>query len=161
MEKLEELFNQRLEKIKQLDEFLEIYAIKQENLPKIIKLNENVEKFAEKIEEAKFQRDRMIELQKRYQNVMNKARRQEITMLNMIEKLDKCEIKPQPGTTSKNILTPSGIENCTPTNSGIQRSMTIEDYQKSPFVKKIKPISLNFLDFEATISSDDFQRVPK
>lgn len=159
MERLEELFDQRLEKIKQLDEFLEIYAIKQANLPKIIKLNENVEKFAEKIEEAKFQRDRMIELQKRYQNVMNKARRQDITMLNMIEKLDKSEIKI-PGTT-KNILTPSGIENRTPSNSSIQRSMTIEDYQKSPFVKKIKPISLNFLDFEATISSDDFQKVPK
>lgn len=160
MEKLEELFNQRLEKIQQLDEFLEIYAIKQENLPKIIKLNENIEKFGEKIEEAKFQTDRMIELQRRYQSVMNKARRQEISMLNMIEKLDSIVIKMPEKV--KNILTPSGDENCTPSQTGtLQRAMSIQEYQKSPFVKKIKPISLNFLDFEATISADDFQRVPK
>lgn len=160
MEKLEELFNQRLEKIQQLDEFLEIYAIKQENLPKIIKLNENIEKFAEKIEEAQFQRDRMIELQRRYQNAMNKARRQEITMLNMIEKLDSIEIKMP--VMKNNVLTPSGVENCTPSQTGThQRSMSIQEYQKSPFVKKIKPISLNFLDFEATISLNDFQKVPK
>lgn len=159
MEKLEELFNKRLEKIQQLDEFLEIYAIKQESLPKIIKLNENVENLSEKIEEAKFQLDKMIELQKRYQIVTNKARRQEVSMLNMIEKLENSEIKITGP--SKNILTPKN-ENFTPTGTGtLQRSMSVQDYQKSPFVKKIKPISLNFLDFEATISQAEFENVPK
>lgn len=161
MEYLEELYNQRIEKIKQLDEFLEIYAIKQDNLPKIINLNENIEKFAEKIEEAKFQRDRMIELQKRFTIVVNKARKQEISMLNMIEKIENTGIKITDGN-SKNMLTPrNNNENITPSLGTIQRSMSIQDYQKSPFVKKIKPISLNFLDFEATISEQEFQRVPK
>ncbi|KAL9699309.1 hypothetical protein quinque_002750 [Culex quinquefasciatus] len=41
------------------------------------------------------------------------------------------------------------------------RKMTLLDYQNSPFVSKMKPRCLSFLDFNVVISQEDFEQIPK
>lgn len=38
--------------------------------------------------------------------------------------------------------------------------MTLFNYIQSPFVRRIKPISLQFVDFEAKISNEQFSKIP-
>lgn len=37
----------------------------------------------------------------------------------------------------------------------------LSQYQQSPYIAKIRPVALYFLDFEATITLEQFNNIPK
>lgn len=171
---LQRTFDQRLRKIDQLKEFIELYGRKRENYAEIKSISgnsENVRRLQKECAQciSSFQsenRERIAELIVRIQRL-------QVQTLEVLAKLE--DEKPKnsalmlpPPSAHTSIL--QGKENQLQTpiqkihlpSSGDTSLMTFDDYMKSPFtLRRSKPISLQFTDFHQIISPSEFTKVPR
>ena len=116
-------------------------------------------------------------LKAKYNNLLSRIYNVQMQSFFVMEHLDEQEkvskIVKQPISHKSRVLqeivtTPASI--CKPMmdrdgafeafNNGNTPKMYIKDYSKSPFALRSKPIALQFYDFEAEISNEEFLKVP-
>lgn len=171
---LQELFDQRLEKIDRLKDFITVYGEKAENIEKLKKLSEKSDEIKDLLKQCaesieKFQSHN----RERVNDIIKRSQQQQSLMFSVLEKLED----EQPKKINSFVAPPSvrkqylqGKENIfqTPTQKtklpklGETPLMTFDDYMKSPFtLKKTKPITLQFADFSYSIPPTEFLKVPR
>lgn len=113
-------------------------------------------------------------LKENYNNLLSRIynlQMQSLYVMNHLDEQEKvCAKKeiPKSRVLQEIVTTPASI--CKPMmdragafeafNNGNTPKMTIKDYSKSPFALRSKPIALQFYDFEAEISNEEFSKVP-
>lgn len=171
---LQQLYDQRLQKIDQLKEFIILYSVKCEKYKDIEIISQesvNIKKLLNECANSvrKFQNYNRA----RITEIIKKSQKQQTIIFNILDKLEN--EKPNKSIVSfvrqsaqKSIL--QGKENClqTPVQKlrllklGDTPLMSLDDYMKSPFtLKKTKPISLQFIDFHYAITPIEFSKVPR
>lgn len=124
----------------------------------------------------KFQNENM----KNCREIIEKSQKQQLIMLHVLEQIiddDSVMVKTSEKlvkefesptyqdqrpisvlTEISNTMTPSKF---TPFKPGEQPIMTYADYIKSPYAtKRMRPLALQFTDFERTITADEFNKIP-
>lgn len=174
-------FESKLEKIEMLNNFISLYGKKEEIVPHLRTLSDEVNEIKMLLASctelmAKFQ----VENQERFNKLMLKIQTIQTQMLDILEcDADNNCIGNAP--TQSDLLNannwptnkcPSSAlkENVSATNTpnkfvmfkpGEQAVMTISEYMKSPYTtKRVRPIQLQFADFERIITQDEFNQVP-
>lgn len=178
---LQKDFESKLEKIEMLNNFISLYGKKDEIVPDLRTLSDEVNEIKNLLTLcteliSKFQ----AENRERFNKLMLKIQSQQIQMLDILER-DAEHNCTENAPTSSDLLNannwptnkcPSSVlkENNSAANTpnkfgmfkpGEQAVMTISDYMKSPYAtKRVRPVQLQFVDFERTITHDEFNQVP-
>lgn len=182
---LYQLFEKRLEKIDKLNDFIVLYGKKDEIIPNLREINNEMEDIKELFVSLK---DSLKQFQdennRKCRELIEKMQQQQLIMLDVLDKViandvtisqsnreNECSpcqsnirpVQEQPVhrpvlNEISNIATPSKF---TPFKPGEQPVMNYADYVKSPYAKKrMRPLVLQFTDFERTITSDEFAKIP-
>ncbi|XP_055606594.1 uncharacterized protein LOC129754507 [Uranotaenia lowii] len=159
MDKIEQLLSKQVEIIDRIETFFKLQACKAEILPELINLQHKTSSSFESLNAAKTAIDRFRNnLGPWYVDEIRKVRRNEQLILQLLEHLERVPSNSRNGPLKEQntnikqekMSIPSTVE-----------KMSLADYQKSPFVAKMKPRCLSFLDFNIHISSEDFEHIPK
>lgn len=178
---LHELFQQRLQKIELLNDFVVLYGRKEETLTDLQAISSEVDEIGSLLKSCadilnKFQHEN----RQKCQQLIEKSQQQQLRMLDVLEKVIDLDAKkdsqaasnvlPMPNSEVKSVRqlvlseignTPTPIK-FVPFKSGEQPVMTLADYMKSPYAtKRMRPLALQFTDFEKTITADEFAKIPK
>lgn len=161
MNNLEQHFNSQLEQIETLDNAIVLLHHKTKILPDLKALQIDLEEVNNIIRHVKKTRHETSSLIMEYKMLLRKLRKQQLIMLNMIQKAENSQLNYHEMTENNknNLNVPGSIQRCQSVESGFKISLV--DFQNSPFVSKIKPLSLNFLDFEVQLTQDEFNLIPK
>lgn len=164
---LKNLFEARLDCISNLNDFIVLYGRKEDissNLLEIITETKQVKFLLASCVEYinKFQ----IENSEKCKILIRKLQVQQCLTLQIFEKVSERDLPKVNQQIENMILMPKDIEN-TPTPNkllrklGDQPIMTLADYVKSPYAtKRMRPVALQFTDFERNISVEEFLQVP-
>lgn len=177
---LEKDFELKLKRIEFLNDFIVLYNKKRDSVNDLNVIANEVNEIKSLLEScSKLLTEFQMDNRNRYDKLIEKMHEQQLLMLEMLE-MDlnenpkQNELKPNL-TNDKHtseIKCPSSVLKeinnfATPNKFGSVKSndlpsvMSISDYTKSPFAtKRLRPIQLQFSDFERTISSDEFLKVP-
>lgn len=176
---LYQLFEKRLQKIDKLNDFIVLYGKKEESITSLREISSEIDEIKDLLTSckellAKFQ----TENSEKCKQLIAKAQEQQLIMLEVLDKVldSQAAIPERPKTLPTpvklaekyqpaNVLTE--ISN-TPTprkfgafKAGEQSLMSIADYTKSPYTtKRMRPLALQFIDFEKTITVDEFAKIP-
>lgn len=178
---LEKDFELKLEKIEMLNNFISLYGMKEKIVPELRILSDEVNEIKMLLTSCtelmiKFQ----VKNRERFNKLLLRIQCQQTRMLDILE----CDAEHN---SIVNASTQSDLLNGNnwPTNngpsfvakennnsaantpnkfgmfkSGEQALMTISDYTKSPYAqKRIRPVQLQFIDFERTITLDEFNQL--
>lgn len=176
---LQTLFEKRLQKIDSLNDFVVLYGKKEELIPDLREISTEINELKDLLQLCK---ELLIKFQKenheKCKQLIEKSQEQQTILLNILDEiLDSEPVKAVQ--LSQNMPTPAKadeksrlvnvlneISNTpTPCKFGTfkagEQSMTFADYIKSPYTtKRMRPLALQFTDFEKTISVDEFAKVP-
>lgn len=174
-------FELKLEKIEMLNNFICLYGKKEEIVKDLRAFSDEVNEIKVLLTActelmAKFQ----VENRERFNKLMLRIQCQQTRMLDILERDAEHNCNGNEPIQS-NLLSvnnwptnkcPSSVlkENNSVANTpnkfgmfkpGEQAVMTISDYMKSPYAtKRVRPVQLQFVDFERTITQDEFNQVP-
>uniref|UniRef100_A0A336LWC8 SKA complex subunit 1 n=1 Tax=Culicoides sonorensis TaxID=179676 RepID=A0A336LWC8_CULSO len=108
--------------------------------------------------------ENLVTLKKHYKTLKKQMEYQQLLILNLMEKVDQLQVKQvaprialHPIADSQNV-NPNTKSTIMAENTPLR--MKITDYENSPFISRRKPVQLQFLDFEAHISVEDFAAIP-
>ncbi|XP_050079061.1 spindle and kinetochore-associated protein 1-like [Anopheles maculipalpis] len=159
---LENIFQKQLETMQRIELFLNIYKCKAFVAEDLRGLKEEVGSAAEKLKSTKeyLEIDRK-DVCSQFIEIMQKMRRNELLMLHLLEVGTNVEqnenVKPA--------LQPFGSKQPMPLkelqNETNPSKMHLLDYSKSPFASRSKPRNIHFYDFEAEITEEEFETIPK
>lgn len=166
MEGLETLLEKQVQLIQRIETFFELQACKSDIVADLNELNGKCSDSTSAFQGAKQSLDKFRhELGPKYVDVMRKMQRNNLLVIHLMEKLD--EIAEQ----QSHVLRerhPNAQPNYPVASGGNPKSaasadkpMYLAEYQKSPFVAKMKPRCLSFLDFNFRISQEEFDQIPK
>lgn len=174
MDRLAELFEKRLQKIDQLNDFITIFGKRSELVNQLkdadTLTDENRQLLALCRQHVASFRAELLPESKRIQQ---RAECLQSTMLNMIETLDQRDHDQLLASAAKENRNPSLQQQRTPepNNGGAGGSfqvpssstrLLLSDYKNSPFARTIKPAALQFVDFELErLADSDFRRIPQ
>lgn len=183
---LHNLFEQHLQRIDVLNDFIVLYGKKEETVTDLRDISKECDEIKELLVSCKelldkFQNENM----QKCREIIEKSQKQQLIMLHILEQViddndeekmsgnrenrdfksplsSSCQRSDQRSnsvlTEISNTMTPSKF---TPFKPGEQPIMTYADYIKSPYAtKRMRPLALQFTDFERTITSDEFNKVP-
>lgn len=177
---LNKLFELRVQKLETLNNFIALYSHKKE-------LVGDLQHLAETRNEIKELLISCTEILNEFQNnnrqacadLLGQMQKQQISMLNALENVMNLDAESRsivslsvdPNTKQERsndasqatVLKEISNTSFTPSKlkPGELARMSFNDYIKSPFTsKRMKPIALQFCDFERTISAEEFSTVP-
>jgi hypothetical protein len=153
-------------KIEKLNAFIDIQTNKVALVKELVDCKENSDAAKEAIQEARELISNFHNcIVPEYVQVLKQCQRNQLLMLHLMEKLEEMQPKPVnknlsliPGMATPKALQPSTKENLS--MSG-KMKMSLIEYQKSPFVMKKRQVPLELSDFEAHISREKFEKIPK
>lgn len=91
---------------------------------------------------------------------MRQGQRQQLMMLNMLEALEERNAKvPVPPVQS--VIDETSKENVKILQIPETPRMSVMSYYKSPMAKSMRPVQLQFTDFEASFTESEFLDIPK
>ncbi|KFB35855.1 AGAP010033-PA-like protein [Anopheles sinensis] len=157
MDTLEALFQKQIETIKRIELFLDIYKCKQHVSEDLRDLRSDVRVASEKLHQTReyLETDRK-QVSSQFIEIMRKMRRNELLMLHLLElapsSVENAASKPAPKIPS-DVL--KEVQNENPTK------MYLADYSKSPFTVRSKHRAMKFYDFDAEITEEQFDTIPK
>lgn len=173
MESIETLLAKQADVISRIETFFDLQASRSQIIDQLNGLHHKARDCSGAVQRAKQCLGRFrTDLGPRYAEVIKKMRLNELLMLHLLEQLDRTEDGRGGGGGRKvlqavqNVGEPGGVKqepvsSVKPASLAVDRKMTLLDYQNSPFVSKMKPRCLSFLDFNVVISQDDFEQIPK
>lgn len=168
---LQTLFEKRLQKIESLNDFIILYGKKEECITELRGISDEIDEIKDLLQSCKELLNQFqTENREKCKQLIEMAQEQQILMLQVLDNVLE----------SKKSLTPAKIqEKCRPVNvlseisntptpckfellkPGENSIMTFADYVKSPYTtKRMRPLALQFIDFEKTISTEEFAKVP-
>lgn len=176
---LHELFEKHLQKIDILNNFIVLYGKKEETVSDLRDIANECEEIKELLRSCKelleiFRNENMTMCRA----IIEKSQQQQLIMLHILEQVidgnekkhvenaenecaspSSCQEQPISVLTEiSNTMTPSKF---TPFKPGEQPVMTYADYIKSPYAtKRMRPLALQFTDFERNITADEFSKIP-
>lgn len=177
---LQDLFEKHLQKIDVLNDFIVLYGKKTETVSDLREIANECDEIKELMRSCKdllnkFQTENLAKCRA----IVEKSQQQQLIMLDILDQVvDRNEPKMFENTTENdgcaspmcqnrpitvlseisNTMTPSKF---TPFKPGDQPVMTYADYIKSPYAtKRMRPLALQFTDFERTITADEFAKIP-
>lgn len=178
---LQVLFEKRLAQIDTLNDFIVLYGKKEEIIPDLRDINNETECIQELLVSckemlSKFQAENM----KKCRELIEKSQQQQLLMLDVLDREIECGESTQIKLNIENECSPCAKEEpsrpvsvlneisntttpskFTPFKPGEQPVMAYADYVKSPYAtKRMRPLALQFTDFERTISAEEFAKVP-
>lgn len=158
MNEIESFLAKQVEVIHQIEKFFELHVSKSAITSELNILNEQTQSSSEAIMKAEKASQQFRNKQcSSYADVIRKMHRNQLLMLNLLEHLNETD-----KTACRGVL-----KEQKPNNDHLKQNllsvdkMFLADYQKSPFVSKMKPRCLSFLDFNVHISLEEFERIPK
>lgn len=168
MEKVIEMFDQMTVKAHNIKEAMIVIPHKQFYMEKLVELSGNrteVEKLEAEMKTSLEEHHTV--LRENFEDTMKIFKRTQMKMIYLLQHLDDEERHMQ---NEKRALMPINIPG-TPKmyerEGAIQAfselntpRMNVTEYAKSPFAKKRTKVQLQFSDFEAEVSNDDFARIP-
>lgn len=155
MNNLKEYFNAQFEQISTLDNAIVLLHNKSKTLPELKNLQFDLQEVKIIVNDVKLISHEIPSIKSEYKALMRKLRKQQLILLNLIQ---KAEYTPPLQYHQENNQNFSNVPD------SVQRSvqkMSVSDFQNSPFVNNIKPVSLNFLDFEIQLTQEEFNMIPK
>lgn len=178
---LHELFEKHLQRIGVLNDFIVLYGKKEETVADLRDISAECDEIKELLVSCKellqsFRDENMGKCRE----LIEKSQKQQMIMLHVLEQLvdggeeQTTKFKNRENNSASspsyqqrpisvlteisNTMTPSKF---TPFKPGEQPIMTYADYVKSPYaLKRMRPLALQFTDFERTITADEFGRIP-
>lgn len=178
---LHELFEKHLQKIDSLNDFIVLYGKKPEEILDLRDIANECEDIKELLLSCrellkKFQDENMTKCR----DIIGKSQHQQLIMLHVLEQVIDCDADQtfghndneckspypsrhveQPVSVLKEISNTMTPNKFTPFKPGEQPTMTYADYIKSPYAtKRMRPLALQFTDFERTISANEFAKLP-
>lgn len=171
---MDEKLTQLSEKLELLEEKCILLQDREKRLEELYCLHENVAGVKETVAECRKAVSEHLEpIKKKYNEVLRKSRYVQLSMLYLLEHLpdDKPAVQ-EPGQMSSAVVPSSKLPKHVETpNEGrgaipkpqiedTPHRMSVEVYGKSPFANRKKPVKLEFLDFEAEITHQDFAKIP-
>ncbi|XP_055626662.1 uncharacterized protein LOC129768800 [Toxorhynchites rutilus septentrionalis] len=168
MEEIQTRLGKQFELINRIEVFLDLHACKSHILPQLNELHLCSRQGSAAVGGAKkaleiFRR----EIGPKYATVIRKMRRNELLLLDLLEQLETSGGSKVIQDKNDNVEGGTLSSKQMQSNPGHGLSlMTAEkiflsEYQNSPFVTKMKPRCLSFLDFNIDILEEDFQQIPK
>lgn len=178
---LQKLFEERLRKIEYLNDFIVLYGKKEETIPDLRDISNETENVKELLLSCKeLLKKFQDENHKKCRELIGKSQEQQLLMLDVLDIVMEKDVTNAQAATegvsspcrtaeqsrpvsvlteiSNNTTTPCKF---TPFKPGEQPVMTYADYTKSPYAtKRMRPLALQFTDFERTITSEEFAKVP-
>jgi hypothetical protein len=168
MDKIVQTFNQMNVKAQNAADSMLLLLHKQENKPEISELsdkNKEIQRLRSAVKNSIENHNNV--LKKQHQKTTESISRVQMKMMLLMNHVDKIERKQQ---TSSRALQEIGIpaspklldrEGAVQAFSELNTPrMMVSDYAKSPFTKKRTKLQLQFTDFEAEISNEDFAKIP-
>uniref|UniRef100_A0A182W8M3 SKA complex subunit 1 n=1 Tax=Anopheles minimus TaxID=112268 RepID=A0A182W8M3_9DIPT len=153
------IFQKQLDTMQRIELFLDIYKCKPFVTEDLRELKEEVCSAAEKLQCTKLYLDiDRRDVCAQFIEIMQKMRRNELLMLHLLElgtQNENTEAKPTQSSTSK----PMPLKEVQ--NETNPSKMFLQDYTKSPFAMRSKARDIHFYDFDATITEEEFETIPK
>uniref|UniRef100_A0AAG5DX46 SKA complex subunit 1 n=1 Tax=Anopheles atroparvus TaxID=41427 RepID=A0AAG5DX46_ANOAO len=158
MDSLEALFHKQIDTIKRIELFLDIYKCKQLVAKDLQDLRADVRVASEKLHLTKeyLETDRK-DISVQFIEIMRKMRRNELLILHLLEVLPQTVGNTEPNLPSKGNMEASKAE----AQHENPSKMYLSDYLKSPFTVRSKPRAMKFYDFDAEITEEQFETIPK
>lgn len=168
MEKVLEIFTKLKVKAETLDEAMQVIPAKIEYISDFNELSkENQELKSLEVEIKKSLSDHNKVLLNGYKDVKSSMNRVQMKMLTLLQYLEEQDKHKQTAKRALNPIEIPGTPKLFEREGAVQAfselntpRMLVEDYAKSPFAKKRTKVALQFSDFEAFISEQDFKSVP-
>lgn len=175
---LHELFEKHLQKINILNDFIVLYGKKEETVSDLRDIAKECAEIKKLLHDIKILLEQFrVENETICRDVIEKSQKQQLMMLHVLEQVIECNeekiVKNRENectspsceeppisvlTEISNTMSPSKF---TPFKPGEQPVMTYADYIKSPYAtKRMRPLALQFTDFEKTVTADEFAKVP-
>ncbi|XP_063705748.1 spindle and kinetochore-associated protein 1-like [Culicoides brevitarsis] len=165
--------DQKMEKLCRSLDLIEKQAVvlqeKQQNIEKLIKLDEITKEARANLDLIhKNLTSNIDELKKTCSQIKKRVGVLQLQMLYLLEKVDAVQINSKPVT---KVLQPNtNYGNFSPNVSNLPVSkiaisdtpmrMRVTDYENSPFISRRQPMQLQFIDFEAQVTHEDFAGIP-
>jgi hypothetical protein len=160
MEKIIETFDKLNQKAATLEETMKIIPHRIELKDKIAELREKDEeiKNLQKMMAASIEEHQKV-IKSQYKETTETISRVQMKMMLLMQRMDNSKIpaksgQPGPSKTALSLLSMDNNQVRTPSR------MTLAEYSKSPLAKQKRKTQLNFTDFEAEISVEDFEKIP-
>lgn len=180
-----QLFEERLKKIELLNDFIVLYGKKVETIPDIRDISNEIEQIKELLQSChELLKEFQEQNRRKCQELIEKAQHQQLNMLHILEivtneadttmptktlhrcqttenKESPCQVATVPNVLAEISNTTAAVK-ITPFKLGEQPVMNYADYVKSPYATKrrMRPLALQFTDFERTIGADEFNKIP-
>nr|XP_019563449.1 spindle and kinetochore-associated protein 1-like [Aedes albopictus]XP_019563450.1 spindle and kinetochore-associated protein 1-like [Aedes albopictus]XP_019563451.1 spindle and kinetochore-associated protein 1-like [Aedes albopictus] len=158
MENITTLLERQVQLLHRIETFFELQACKPDIVPEMNELNRQCLDTTSAFHKAKLSLDKFRnELGPKYVDVVRKMQRNQMLVIHLMEQLKddnhqrKHVLREQNGQTNP-------VDSAKKT---IADKMFLADYQKSPFVTKMKPRCLSFVDFNFNITHEEFDQIPK
>ncbi|XP_040162212.1 spindle and kinetochore-associated protein 1-like [Anopheles arabiensis] len=155
---LDAILQKQLDTIQRIELFLDIYKCKEFVAADLNKLKEDSSEAAEKLSRTReyIETDRK-DVCSQFIKIMQKMRRNELLMLHLWEvgpHSEAANAKPAQSDTPKSMPLKE-LQNDNPSK------MHLTDYSKSPFATRSKSKDIHFYDFDAEITEEEFETIPK
>lgn len=155
---IELLLAKQIEVIHRIENFFELHLSKAAVARELSSLEEKTRNSNDAIQKAKNVLQQFRDKQcATYTTVTRKLHRNQLLMLHLLEHLQKTNKTGHRKVLEEQKLNTDNVNRNCPTAD----KMFLVDYQKSPFVCKMKPRCLSFLDFNVHISLEEFEQIPK
>lgn len=164
MDSIESLLAKQVQLIQQIEQFFELQSCRTDVLADLNNLQLKTGECANALQQAKQYLARFrSDLGPRYVEVIRRMRMNELLMLHLLEQLDREDGKKAAALQiqKSNVQHPEKKADSLGPKMLTVEKMTLSDYQNSPFVSKMKPRCLSFLDFNVRISQEEFEQIPK
>ncbi|XP_058833772.1 uncharacterized protein LOC131691419 [Topomyia yanbarensis] len=163
MDGLEQRLKKQVELINRIETFFELQACKSEIASACNILYKQSRDSSNALREAQKSMEYFRnQLCHKFAKVKQVMHRNELLMLHLMEQIDKTPNEKALKEQNPNTLLVSK-ESKKSSHPNLQTidKMFLTDYQKSPFVSKMKPRCLSFLDFNICITPEEFEQIPK
>ncbi|XP_053690067.1 uncharacterized protein LOC128738743 [Sabethes cyaneus] len=157
MDGIETLLAKQVQMIHRMEKFFELHVTRSAITNELVVLEEQTRNSSDSIHKARNTVERFCDKQcSAYSVIIRKMHRNQLLMLQLLEYLNKTD-KTVRGVLKEQKLNNDHLKQ----NLASVDKMFLADYQKSPFVSKMKPRCLSFLDFNVQITPEEFERIPK
>lgn len=168
MDKIVETFDKLNIKARNAEEAMLVLSHKPELKPQIRELSANnneIKSLQTSVKQSISDHENV--LKKQYRDTTEVIGRVQMKMMLLLQHIEGLEKKQQSGTRALKEITIPGTPKLYEREGAAQAfserntpRMGLADYAKSPFAKKRTKVQLQFTDFEAEITNEDFAKVP-
>ncbi|XP_062543778.1 spindle and kinetochore-associated protein 1-like [Armigeres subalbatus] len=157
MDNIEALLEKQVCLIQRMETFFELQACKPDIVPDVNELNAQLLHSKNGFDQAKHSLTKFRQqLATKYVEVIRKMQRNQLLIIDLMEKVGEKENIKHVLQEQNGQMKPIGS-----TKTATTDKMLLSEYQKSPFVAKMKPRCLSFLDFNFNINHEEFEQIPK